>query len=208
MSNPSAKKVGIFGGAFNPVHMGHLLMAETALEQFQLDQVIWVPTYQPPHKAGELLAFNHRWEMLQRAIADHPAFIASEIDQKRGGISYAIATFTDLQQIYPTVCWHWVIGVDAFQSLPHWRNGVEIASQCTLLIAPRNQKPVQNIALEVATVLAKQSVQLQWYLLEMPQTEISSSLIRQYCQEGRSLRYLLPESVRAYIATHKLYRTE
>lgn len=208
MSSPSTEKVGILGGAFDPVHIGHLLMAEAALEQFQLDRVIWVPTYQPPHKAGELLPFHHRWEMLQQAIADHPAFIASEVDQQRGGISYAIATFTDLQQQYPVACWHWIIGVDAFQSLPHWRNAEEIASQCTWLVAPRNHKPVQTIALEVASALVSQSVQLRWCLLTMPQIEISSSLIRQYCHQGRSLRYLLPEAVRVYITTHQLYRKQ
>ncbi|EKQ70821.1 nicotinate/nicotinamide nucleotide adenylyltransferase [Leptolyngbyaceae cyanobacterium JSC-12] len=206
MSSYHLKKVGILGGTFDPIHVGHLLMAETALEQFNLDQIIWVPAYQSPHKTKELVAFNHRWEMLKRAIADHPDFIASDVDQKRGGISYAIATLTDLQHLYPNVDWYWIIGIDAFQSLPDWRSSVEIASQATWLVAPRNQKPSQTIGATVASVLACRAVQLRWYLLKMPQIEISSSLIRQYCQEGRSLRYLVPDPVRVYIATQNLYK--
>jgi len=200
------KKVGILGGTFDPVHLGHLLIAETALQQFNLDQIIWVPTYQSPHKTREPLAFNYRWEMLQGAIADHSAFIASNVDQKRGGISYAISTFNDLQTFYPDVCWYWIVGIDAFQSLPKWRNSFEIASQSIWLVAPRNQKSAEAIGLTVTNALSKQAVQLQWHLLDMPQIEISSSLIRQYCYEGRSLRYLVPEAVSVYIATHNLYR--
>lgn len=199
------RKIGILGGSFNPIHFGHLLMAETALDQFGLDQVIWVPTYHPPHKQHQLLSFDHRWSMVNLAIAAHPRFIASDLEQQGPHISYASVTFAQLQRLYPNTCWFWIIGSDAFQRLANWRDHAQLVAQCTWLIAPRPSLPIAQIGQQVETTLAQQNIQLHWHSLEMPQTEISSSLIRRYCQQGRSLRYLTPAAVCTYIKTHHLY---
>lgn len=205
--NSIFRKIGILGGSFNPVHYGHLLMAETALGQFELDQVIWVPTHRPPHKrAYQLLAFEHRWKMVQAAIADHPGFMATDLERQQTVTSYASQTFTQLQNTYPHAAWYWIIGVDAFRYLSNWHNVGELAAECTWLIAPRQGLAIAQTGLEVATVFAKQSITLRWHSLPMPLTAISSSLIRQYCQVGRSLRYLVPEVVRDYINSHQLYQ--
>ncbi len=207
----SPPKVGILGGSFNPVHVGHLLIAETALDQFALDQVIWVPTYRPPHKSTGLLDYSHRVVMVKQAIADHPNFSVSNAEIQDTEIqseerSYADSTLATLELQHPNSCWYWLIGIDSFQSLPSWRNSLELATRCIWLVAPRSSDSTQHLCQEVAATMATSSVQLDWRILLMPQIEISSSLIRQYCQQGRSLRYLVPEAVRQYILDHKLYQ--
>lgn len=222
------EKRGIFGGAFNPVHWGHLLLAETALSQFNLKQVIWVPTFCPPHKPTSLLDFKHRMQMVQLAIADHPAFIASDLEQRQGGVSYAISTWRQLATLYSNTHWHWLIGMDAFHNLPGWRDSAELASQCVWLVAPRwiqdnslasfyepgllqlepsrlEQSKLEQICQQVTLSFSNHLDPLQWAILQMPPVGISSSLIRAYCRQGRSLRDLVPETVREYIITHQLF---
>ncbi len=193
-------KIGIFGGTFNPIHWGHLLVAETALDQFQLSGVIWVPTFRPFHKSVELLEFEHRLEMVKQAIAHHPSFWVSDIEQRQNK-SYALNTLLNLEALHPQSDWHWIIGLDAFQSLPQWHKSTTLAAQCTWLVAPRNAQNNSTICRQVADHFIGQTIPFHWQLLDMPQVEISSSLIRDYWQKGRSLRYLVPESVRHYINT-------
>lgn len=197
------QKLAIFGGTFNPVHWGHLLMAEIAIDQFALDQVIWVPTYHPAYKpASDLLSFQHRTEMVRRAVVSHPQFSLSTIEQNQSSPSYAIDTLTNLQKIHPNSEWFWIIGFDAFRSLPHWHRRQELVSQCRWLVAPRRKSGDcrGGTAREIA-------LKLDWQLLDMPQIEISSSLIRERCCDRRSIRYFVPESVRHYILQQNLYQT-
>lgn len=225
--------IAIFGGTFNPVHWGHLLIAETAIDQFQLDRVIWVPTFRSPHKANALLAFEHRLEMVQRAIAPHPAFMVSAIEGQRQGTSYAITTLKMLQVDEPNACWYWIIGNDAFQSLPRWYASEALIAQCIWLVAPRRTSSEDVHRLEEEQSIGEDpahenlsltpcpappsprlptpftlapSLQPRWHRLQVPLIDISSTLVRQRCQEGRSIRYLVPEAVRGYIAAQKLYQ--
>ncbi|HEY9616605.1 MAG TPA: nicotinate (nicotinamide) nucleotide adenylyltransferase [Microcoleaceae cyanobacterium] len=197
--------VAIFGGSFNPVHWGHRLIAEAAMSQVALDRVIWVPTYCPPHKTQVLLEFPHRLEMVRRAIADHPLWLASDLEAQRGGVSFAVATLQALQIQYPRTNWYWIIGIDAFQTLPRWQGCEELASQCTWLIAPRSYEAEATIA-AVAQQLIQRSIQLRWQLLSLTSIALSSSLIRQRCQQGQSIDDLVPEGVRSYIVAHNLYK--
>ncbi|MBW4580884.1 MAG: nicotinate (nicotinamide) nucleotide adenylyltransferase [Tildeniella nuda ZEHNDER 1965/U140] len=130
-------KIAIFGGTFDPVHWGHLLLAETAFDQFHLDRVIWVPTLRPSYKAPPLLAFEHRLEMVRRAIAAHPGFTVSAVNGQSSDRSYAIETFNLLQALEPNALWHWIVGNDAFQSLPKWQDSHVLMKQCLWLVAPR-----------------------------------------------------------------------
>ena len=228
--------VAIFGGTFDPIHWGHLLIAETALDQFHLDRVIWVPTFRSPHKAPPLVSFEHRLAMVGAAIADHPAFSVSAVDRQQHGTSYAIATLNTLQTLEPNACWYWIIGNDAFQSLPKWKASQALAAQCLWLVAPRLMQRTaegeraagaareagNDQPLEVATppnaLTSSQSGSklnpslltpyrsLNWHRLEMPSIAVSSSLIRQRCRDERSIRYLVPESVRCYILEQSLYK--
>lgn len=209
-------KVAILGGTFDPVHLGHLLLAETAVSQMNLNQVIWVPAYHPPHKQG--LAYQHRRFMLERAIADNPAFLLYEVETARTGPDYAITTLSNLQETYPNCQWYWIIGLDAFQTLPRWYLREKLIPACDWLVAPRPgdvtaSAPLFNtsdnssleLCQQVAQKLAEQNIAVRWQLLQMPEVGISSTLIRQYCRQGRSIRYLVPEPVRTYINSHNLY---
>jgi nicotinate-nucleotide adenylyltransferase len=206
------QRLAIFGGTFNPIHWGHLITAEAALDQAQLNRVIWVPSNHPPHRtASELLSFQHRAEMVKRAIADHNAFFLSTLEQDKPGNSYAIDTFTNLQTLYPNSQWFWLVGLDAFQSLPRWYRGQEMADQCCWLVAPRivteTDVEIASLACQhIADRLAQQSVKLHWQLLQMPLIGISSSLIRQYRSDRRSIRYLVPDPVQTYILEQNLYQ--
>ena len=193
-------------------------MAKTAFSQFALDLVIWVPAYHPPHKSsGKLVAFHHRLNMVQQAIEPYPHFMCSDIESHLPDRAYAIDTFTALQARYPESHWYWLIGVDAFESLPHWYQSQNLVSQCCWLIAPRlgtgmpeahcNPSP-SSLALceQVAQTFAAKGIHLEWHLLSMPLLEISSSLIRHYSCDRHPIRHLVPEAVRAYILEHGLYQ--
>jgi nicotinate-nucleotide adenylyltransferase len=200
-------KLAVLGGSFNPIHRGHLLMAEVALKQVHLDQVIWVPSQYPPHKqSAELADFQHRFEMVKQAIASYPAFCLSVVDQNHIAPSYAIDTLLDLQTRYPASQWYWIIGLDAFASLPRWYRRQELAVQCRWLVAPRLGQPAEIVGQRVAEQMAAQSIKIDWQLLQMPLVEISSSLVRQYCRDRRSLQAIVPKSVENYILAHHLYR--
>lgn len=216
------QKLAIFGGTFNPIHWGHLLIAEAAFDQLQLDRVFWIPAYHPPHKEGTeaLISYEHRLEMVQQAVIDHPNFEVSTIERERVGVSYAVDTLRALQKRYSnsenTAQWYWIVGLDAFRAFPRWYAHQELAANCIWLVAPRSTQssidPPDSIGAEVAIGaevvegLASRSIKIQWQVLQMPSIEISSSLIRAYCHQQRSIRYLVPEPVRRYILTHGLYR--
>ena len=206
------RKVGILGGTFDPVHWGHLLIAETALIQVELEQVIWVPSWCPPHKQKTEI-FKHRLEMVQQAIADHPAFTIS-IEAANRQPSYPIEILIDIQGVYPNIHGYWIVGLDAFQTLHRWYRRQELAAECDWLVAPRivSATPAANISQiqlceQVAQKLAAEGINIRWQMLQMPWVGLSSSLIRQYCRDGNSLRYLVPEAVRAYIAAHHFYQS-
>jgi nicotinate-nucleotide adenylyltransferase len=258
------RKIGILGGTFDPVHCGHLLMAQMATSQVALDRVIWVPDRSPPHKSRSSLAsFEHRREMLTLAIADRPNFVLAPLLSNPSGTSLAIDTLLYLQNSHPDDRLYWIIGADAFQTLSKWHRCREIGAQCDWLVASRQnpgdgeggsgrggewergrggvgegerggvgegkrggvgegergewerrrggewekmQVQTNAIGSRVAEQMALLDVQIQWQVLAMPAIDISSSQIRQYCREGRSIRYLVPEAVITYIAAHQLYR--
>lgn len=203
------EKVAIFGGTFDPIHLGHLIVAETALSQLNLDLVIWVPSGHPPHKNG--LAYVHRRAMVELAIANHPSFICSPVATLPTGTDYAVKTLTALQVIYPQQQWSWIIGLDAFLTLPRWYGREKLIPACHWLVAPR--PPCQTATKkspelqEVVKQLASSNLKISWQLLQMPTIGISSSLIRQNCHNGHSIRYLVPEVVETYITTHNLYKS-
>ncbi|AFY51007.1 nicotinate/nicotinamide nucleotide adenylyltransferase [Nostoc sp. PCC 7524] len=203
------QQLAIFGGTFDPIHWGHLLIAETALHQVPIEKVIWMPSFYPPHKTAAL--FEHRVAMLQIATRENPAFTVSQIETKRSGNSYAIDTLIELSACYPNTHWYWIVGLDTFQTLPRWYRGEELAQMCDWLIAPRllggeNITQSELICKQVRQQLQKQSVTIHWQLLDTPLVGVSSSLIRKLCRDGKSIRYLVPEEVRSYMKFHELYR--
>lgn len=218
------QKIGTLGGTFDPIHRGHLLIAETARTQLQLDQILWVPGRQPPHKSGQaepLLAFKHRLAMVRQAIAPYPGFVLPPLDElydPTPQVSYAIDTLRALQVLYPLAEWYWIIGLDAFQTLPRWRARQSLAQSCCWLVAPRTAASDQSATLAqtcqqaeavcqtVAQRLEAEAIALRWQVLEMQPLDISSRLIRRYCRQQQPIDELVPESVRDYIQRYSLYR--
>ena len=132
------RKIAILGGTFDPVHWGHVLVAETAASQFGLDRVIWVPDRSPPHKGRpDLASFEQRRAMLALAIGDRPDFLLSPPEANPRGSSFAIETLLYLQKLYPGSRWYWIIGSDALLTLPKWHRCSEIGGLCDWLVAPR-----------------------------------------------------------------------
>jgi nicotinate-nucleotide adenylyltransferase len=205
--------LAIFGGTFNPVHCGHLQIAEVAIRQVALDSIIWVPTFKPPHKSTATSDFYHRLEMVRRAIAPYPQFVVSDIEAQNQGVSYAIATLRSLKSAYPNTIWYWLLGIDTFQTLPRWRECQSLAEQCTWLIAPRRGDggdggDGEDREAEICRrVEAGVGGVLRWRLLSLPPILLSSSTIRRRCREGKTIDHLVPESVRLYIKNEKLYLT-
>jgi nicotinate-nucleotide adenylyltransferase len=204
------QQLAIFGGTFDPVHWGHLLVAQAALYQLPLEKVIWVPSGNPPHKKA--VSFEHRLEMLQIATRENPAFTVSLVEANRAGNSYAIDTLLDLSSFYPNTHWYWIVGLDTFQTLPHWYRGQELAQMCDWLIAPRqvggeNITQTELICKQIQKKLETKSQTIHWQLLNIPLVRVSSSLIRTRASERslNAIRYLVPEAVRAYITAHNLY---
>lgn len=215
------QKIAIFGGTFDPVHYGHLFIAQAAYQQAQLDRIIWVPSCCPPHKSHSyLLAFHHRAAMVKLAIADYPMFTISTIEADHNRRSFAINILEDLQACYPPETqWYWVIGYDAFQTLPKWYRSKEIVTQCQWLVAPRSanhDSPNMNSRqlLDSAETYQKTDSwlgqalpNLRWQLLQIPNINISSRNIRQHLQQQQSIQHLVPEAVWLYISVKDLYRT-
>lgn len=191
-------KVGILGGTFDPIHIGHLLMAEQALCWYDLDQVWFIPASIPPHKQGKsITAVHHRIEMVRRAIGHHPDFSIDTRECERAGPSYTIDTLRELQAEYPNVTFFLIMGADTVKDLPNWYKIEEIL-QITKIIAI--QRPGVNLD-HLPSHMAERIVWVQ----DGIEIRISSSFIRTHVRRGRMLHYAVPEGVYQYIKEYSLY---
>lgn len=202
------QQIAIFGGTFDPIHWGHLLIAESATAQIGMERLIWLPSINPPYK--QATAFDHRLAMIKLAIKDKPQFTVFQVEKEGYESSYAINTLINLFSYYPNTRWYWIIGLDAFQTLPRWYRGTELAQMCNWLIAPRftsaeTISQTELVCKQVEQKFKELSYTINWQLLQTPLVRISSSQIREFCRQGVSIDDLVPESVKFYIATHGLY---
>ncbi len=201
-------RVGIFGGTFDPVHTGHLLLAEQGREQGRLDEVWFVPAARPPHKDEPALTrFEQRVEMLALALAGNSAFRIDELEKERSGPSYTADTLAELRRRHPGHEFFLLIGSDTLADLPHWYEPVRVLEQAGLLVMTRPG----NVALTAEQLRTQlnlpDSVPLRLQGIEMPQIDISSRDLRRRAAMGRSLRYFLPRAVECYIHDKRLYRS-
>lgn len=191
--------IGIMGGTFDPIHTGHLVAAETALEEAGLDEVWFMPANIPPHKPNTPLASpDQRLEMVRLAIDSHPSYRAVDVELTRGGTSYTYDTVTRLQQLYPDHRFHYIIGADMVMYLPKWHQIEKLSEMVTFLGVGR---PGFDIDLEALPSHLRSRIKL----MTMPAMEISSTDIRERIRNGRSIRYRVPESVRLYIERSGIY---
>ncbi|MCS6976233.1 MAG: nicotinate-nucleotide adenylyltransferase [Gemmatales bacterium] len=190
-------RLGVFGGSFDPVHYGHLILAENSREAARLDLVLFVPAPRPPHKLDrEQTPFFRRVEMLELAIAGHPAFQVSQIEKDRPGPSFTVDTLTQLQAERPEAELFLLLGSDSLQDFPLWYQPERIAELATLVVTlrPGAEKPTN----------LPSHFRVLW--VDAPRIDISSTDIRNRVRTGRTIRYLLPRAVECYIETHRLYR--
>ncbi len=200
-------RLGVFGGTFDPVHLGHLILAEQCREQGRLDQVLFIPAPRPPHKQEQpLTPFAQRVEMLALALAGQPAFRIDEMEKDRPGPSYTVQTLEELHHRHPDADLWLLIGADTLHDLPHWYEPARVAALAGFLVAGR-----PDWELVAAEDLGKklalpQEIKLRLEVVSMPLIEISSRDLRCRAAEGRSLRYLVPRAVEAYIHDKRLYQ--
>jgi len=198
-------RLGIFGGSFDPVHYGHLILAEQCREQCELDEVWFVPARQPPHKtARHLSPEKARMEMLELATAGHEAFRVSDIELRREGLSYTVDTLQQLHDEGPQRELFFLIGGDSLFDLPHWREPDRIAELATIVAVNRAGRRLPERS-ELEQLLGP-SLAARIKLVTMPAVDLSSTDIRARVQQGRSIRYLVPRAVEQYILEHGLYR--
>lgn len=191
--------IGIMGGTFDPIHTGHLVAAETALEEAGLDEVWFMPANIPPHKPNPPLASaDQRLEMVRLAIDSHPSYRAVDVELTRGGTSYTYDTVARLQQLYPDHRFHYIIGADMVMYLPKWHQIEKLSEMVTFLGVGR---PGFDIDLEALPSHLRSRIKL----MTMPAMEISSTDIRERIRNGRSIRYRVPDSVRLYIERSGIY---
>lgn len=192
------KKVGIMGGAFDPIHLGHLLAAEAAREQHGLDEVWFMPSHIPPHKHQAGVSGEQRLAMVKAAIQSHPHFRPLDIELRRGGVSYTVDTIKELRGEYPDLELYFIIGADMVNYLPKWEGIEELTDMITFIGL---QRPGSFLELDTLPPFIQEAV----LLADMPLVDISSSLIRKRISGGHSVRYMVPETVYDYIVRSGLY---
>jgi nicotinate-nucleotide adenylyltransferase len=200
------QRIGILGGTFNPIHLGHLILAQSALEAYALTKVLFIPCSNPPHKdRAALLAAGHRMAMVQAALEDSLFFEASDIELLRDGPSFAIDTVTALQAQHPDAELFFIIGTDTLKELYLWKEIYSLLALCTFISFPRpacQTEPIEPADLHLEHPWAERLLR---HVCKGRLIEISSSEIRYRVAEGLSICYLVPRQVERYIAENGLY---
>lgn len=191
-------KVGIMGGTFDPIHIGHLLAAETARDAFGLEQVWFMPSHIPPHKHAAGASGEERLELVREAIKDDESFRILDWEIVRGGVSYTIETVRQLQERYPSEDFFFIIGADMVRYLPKWREIDELVRRLFFIGVGRPGTPLDLNELPV-------HIAERVLLADMPMVDISSTMIRERAAHGKSIRYMVPEAVFDYVQRGNLY---
>lgn len=239
-------RIALYGGSFNPIHLGHLIIARAVAEEMDLDRVIFLPSASPPHKdAGDLAPAEHRAAMVRLAIDNEPIFAFSDYDLKRSGPTYTIETVKhflkhgdteapsdgpgrhdvtkppghDWKQHWGVgvrregvpICGDvdfflgWIMGADSLMELPTWHRPGELVDACQIITAARPGYEVIDWNVLAKTFSVAQIERLRQGVVDTPRIDISSSDVRRRIREGRSIRFLVPEPVREYIDSERLY---
>jgi nicotinate-nucleotide adenylyltransferase len=200
-------RVAIFGGSFDPVHFGHLWMAELSREAMDLDEVIFVPTATSPLKPhGPVASNEHRLTMLRLALSGHPQMRIDTREIDRGGTSFTVDTVRSLKEEHPDNEWFLLFGTDAFNSLDRWKDPETLLTMITPVVLRRGGDSAPNWSLIENMVGHQRAETIKNAALTIPMIELSSGELRSRVQAGKSIRYRVPRPVEAYIDAENLYR--
>lgn len=217
--------IGILGGTFNPIHNGHLIVAEQIRDWFNLARIYFVPSAIPPHKEGPVLEGDHRLRMIELATDSNPYFVPSAMELERGGRSYTIDT---IRQMAETLgeghTFYFILGTDAFQDIQTWKAYIQLLQMCRFIVISRPGASIDHVFNVLAPLLTHPDLHLvsrriteddvsrgidahsaDIFFVPIPEIDISSSGIRGMVKQGRSIRYQVPVEIKEYIERHKLY---
>ena len=201
-------KVLLFGGSFDPIHFGHLIVSRFVAERIEAERVVLIPGASPPHKqAHRLAAAGDRLAMCRLAVESDPGFEVSDWEAGQAGLNYTLHTihhFRDVLAADTALCW--LIGMDSLLELGTWYRVGELVDSCTILTAARPGYESPDLSRLGASLSPAQLDKLERHILESPRIDISATDIRDRVRAGRGIRYLVPEAVRQYIAERQLYR--
>lgn len=199
------KRIGIFGGTFNPIHYGHLIIAENACYQYDLEKVIFLPTGHSPHKPfmGEDMNI-HRCRMVEAAIADNPKFSISYREVRNTSVNYTYKTLEGMRQEYPDTDLYFILGADSLFDFELWRHPELICKYATVLAAVRDYLNEQKVDHQIRYLREKLHGDI--YRLDTPNFNVSSKGLRERIQKGETIRYMVPADVERYITENRLYR--
>jgi nicotinate-nucleotide adenylyltransferase len=203
-------RLGILGGTFDPIHVGHLIMAETVRDEMALDKVLFVPAAAPPHKHTQpITPATDRLELVRLAIEGNPAFEASDIEITRGGVSYTIETIEALRRSYgDEATLFFIIGADMVSELSTWKDIDHLVHLCEFVVAARPGHRIEELVSEASGLAPETRQRVLHHYVDAVLVDISSSDLRARLAEGRSVRYRLPEAVERAIRTKGLYGTK
>lgn len=195
------------GGTFDPIHYGHLMLAQNALDTFMLDEILFVPSGTPWLKEStKVLSKNKRVSMTGIAIEDNPDFALSTIEIDREGNSYSYETVEELKKEQPDTDFYFIMGADSLLEIERWKHPDRLMADCTLLVAMRDDCDKEGLKKQIAYLTDKYQADIR--ILPANRMDISSTRIRQMIQEGKSVRYMLPDQVIRFIQKNHLYQQE
>ncbi len=205
MSSPN---VALFGGTFDPIHFGHLIVARCVLERLALDEVRFIPSANPPHKGGEGLSdVAHRLAMVELAIDSEPGFACDDCETRRTGPSYTLDTVMHFRErLGPEATIHWIIGADSLAELESWHRVGELIDACNIVTVGRPGDSQPDLSTFGRVLDEGHVAKLKRGILQTPHIDISATDIRRRVAAAKSIRYLVPEPVSQYIEDHQLYR--
>jgi nicotinate-nucleotide adenylyltransferase len=212
------KRLGIMGGTFDPVHIAHLRVAQEALELLGLDEMLFVPAAEPPHKPGKrILSFEHRWAMLESAVQGNPSFRLSDVEKRIPGKSYTVHSLQKLAEEFPEARFFFVMGLDAFLEINTWFRFTELFRLASMVVSGRPGCSEEHMREFLCENVSEGFVRDREtggykhpdlppvYVLGNTLIDISSTRIRELAASGRSIRYLVSDGVLEYIEKHHLY---
>jgi nicotinate-nucleotide adenylyltransferase len=199
-------KIGILGGTFDPIHVGHLILAQNALEKFELDKILVLPTGKPPHKLMKKgrAETAQRLRMTEIAVSGHKRFDISLLEMNREGYSYTYDTLEELTKSNPEVEFYFLMGVDALMQLESWKNPEIVCRNCTIIVAMRDR--VSDQILDSKIEYLSQTFHAKILKLDNPNFDISSRMIREKVRNGLSIQYFVPDAVLDFIKKENLYK--